>query len=117
VLAFVDAHYALALGALPPLQERGSTGRVHGAVGRAACDAAAAWRAKDHARVVARLAPVRHELHRIGGSHAQRDLFTLILLDSAMKTGNPALAKTLRAERAALRPNGALPPQLTAIKE
>lgn len=117
VLAFVDAHYALALGAVPPLQERGSTGRVHGAVGRAACDAAVAWRAKDHARVIARLAPVRHELHRIGGSHAQRDLFTLILLDSAMKTGNLPLAKTLRAERAALRPNGALPPQLTAIKE
>ena len=57
------------------------------------------------------------ELRRIGGSHAQRDLFTLILLDAAMKTGNPALAKTLRAERAALRPNGTLPPQLTAIKE
>ena len=76
-----------------------------------------AWRSRDHARVVQRLAPVRGELWRIGGSHAQRDLFTLILLDSAIRAGNPALARTLRAERAALRPNGALPPQLTAIKE
>jgi tetratricopeptide (TPR) repeat protein len=113
VLAFVDAHYALALGAVPALEERGTTARVHGAVGRAACEAAVAWRAKDHARVVARLAPVRKQLWRIGGSHAQRDLFTLILLDAALKSGERGLAKTLRAERAALRPNGVLPRQLT----
>lgn len=116
-LAFVDAHYALALGAVPPLEARGSTGRVHDAVGRAACDAAVAWRANDHARVVARLAPVRKQLWRIGGSHAQRDLFTLILLDSALRIGDAGLARTLRAERAALRPNSALPPRLAAIKE
>jgi hypothetical protein len=60
---------------------------------------------------------VRKQLWRLGGSHAQRDLFTLILLDSASRTGDIALAKALRAERAALRPNGALPPQLTAVKE
>ena len=117
VMAFVDAHYAMALGAIPPLEERGTTARVHGAVGRAACEAAVAWRAKDHARVVARLAPARHELYRIGGSHAQRDLFTLILLDSAIRTNDTTLVKALRAERAALRPNGAVPPQLTAITE
>jgi tetratricopeptide (TPR) repeat protein len=117
VLAFVDAHYALALGSVPSLENNGTTGRVHAAAGRAACEAAIAWRGKDHARVVAELAPVRKDLWRIGGSHAQRDLFTLLLLDSAIKTGNPALAKTLRAERAALRPNGRLPSQLTAIKE
>jgi tetratricopeptide (TPR) repeat protein len=117
VMAFVDAHYAMALGSIPALEALGTTGRVHGAVGRAVCEAAVAWRAKDYARVVEHLAPVRQELHRIGGSHAQRDLFTLILLDSALKSGERGLAKTLRAERAALRPNGALPPQLTAIKE
>ena len=117
VLAFVDAHYAMALGEVPKLEERGTTSRVHAAAGRAACEAAVAWRKMDHAKVVAQLAPVRKELHRMGGSHAQRDLFVLILLDSAIKTGNRALEKTLRAERAALRPNGRLPPQLTAVKE
>jgi tetratricopeptide (TPR) repeat protein len=117
VLAFVDAHYALALGSMPPLEDHGTTSRVHAAVGRAACEAAVAWRAKDHARVVERLAPVRKELNRVGGSHAQRDLFALMLLDSAIKTGNRALEKTLRAERAALRPNGGLPRQLTAVGE
>ena len=114
VLAFVDAHYAMALGSVPPLEDRGTTSRVHSVVGRAACDAAAAWRAKDHARVVERLAPVRGNLWRIGGSHAQRDLFILMLLDSALRIGNKSLANTLLAERAALRPAGRLPPQLAA---
>jgi tetratricopeptide (TPR) repeat protein len=117
VLAFVDAHYALATGELPRGEARGTTARVHASIGRALCEAAVAWRSRDHARVVPRLQPVLGELWRIGGSHAQRDLFTLILLDSAIRTGNPALARTLRAARAALRPNGALPPQLTASKE
>jgi tetratricopeptide (TPR) repeat protein len=106
VLAFVDAHYALALGAVPPLEKHGTTGRVHGAVGGAVCEAVVAWRAKDFARVVERLAPVRGELRRIGGSHAQRDLFILLLLDSALKTDNKTLAKALLAERAAQRPAG-----------
>jgi tetratricopeptide (TPR) repeat protein len=117
VMAFVDAHYAMALGSIPTLEERGTTARVHAGVGRAACEAAVAWRRKDHARVVTLLAPVRGELRRIGGSHAQRDLFVLLLLDSALKTGNMTLARTLLAERAAQRPAGKLPRNLTAVKE
>jgi tetratricopeptide (TPR) repeat protein len=117
VLAFVDAHYALALNETPKLHEAGSTGRVHGRVGRAACDAVVAWRRKDHARVKALLTPVRGQLWRIGGSHAQRDLFTLLLLDSALKTNDMPLARAIRAERAAIRPAGKLPPQLTQVKE
>jgi hypothetical protein len=112
VMAFVDAHYALALGEVPALEGRGTTGRVHGAVGRALCEAMAAWRARDHRRVVARLAPVRGELRRVGGSHAQRDLFALLLLDSAVAAGEGALAAAIRAERAALRPRAGLPPRL-----
>jgi tetratricopeptide (TPR) repeat protein len=117
VLAFVDAHYALALGSVPLLEERGTTARVHSAVGRATCDAVVGWRAKDYARAAALLAPGLRDLRMLGGSHAQRDLFVLILLDSAVKSGNPALARAVRAERASLRPGGRLPPQLTAIKE
>lgn len=117
VLAFVDAHYALALGSVPPLTHQGTTARVHAVVGRAACEGAVAWRGGDYARAATLLAPVRNDLWKIGGSHAQRDLFILLLLDSALKTGNQALAATLRTERAALRPNGRLPGQLTAVKE
>ena len=113
VLAFVDAHYALALGSVPSLEIPGTTARVHGTVGRAVCDAAIAWRSKDYARAAKLLAPVRKDLWRIGGSHAQRDLFVLILLDSALNSGDKALARTLLSERAALRPNGKLPPRMT----
>jgi len=115
VMAFVDAHYALALGEVPALESRGTTGRVHDAVGRALCDAMVAWRSRDHGRVAARLAPVRGELRRVGGSHAQRDLFALLLLDSAMAAGDRALADAVRAERLALRPRAWLPPRLRAV--
>jgi len=117
VMAFVDAHYALALGSVPPLEDHGTTARVHSAIGRAVCEGVVAWRGKDYARAVRLLAPVRADFRKLGGSHAQRDLFVLILLDGAIKTGNGALAKTLLAERAALRPKGKLPPELTAVKE
>jgi hypothetical protein len=63
------------------------------------------------------LGPARKEFWKLGGSHAQRDLFVLILLASALKSGNKSLADAVRAERAALRPGGKLPPQLTAVKE
>lgn len=117
VLAFVDAHYALALGSVPPLEDHGTTARVHAAVGRAVCEGVVAWRGKDYTRAAELLAPVRKDLWKLGGSHAQRDLFNLVLLDSALKTGNKALTKTVLAERAVLRPGGRLPPQLTAVRE
>ena len=112
VLAFVDAHYALALATVPSLLEHGTTARVHGTVGRAVCEGVVAWRLKDYARTANLLAPARKELWRIGGSHAQRDLFVLLLLDSAIRSGNAALAASVREERAVQRPNGRLPAQL-----
>jgi tetratricopeptide (TPR) repeat protein len=117
VMAFVDAHYALALGTVPALEDHGTTARVHSTVGRAVCDGVVAWRGRDYTRAVEMLAPVRADLRKLGGSHAQRDLFVLILLDAATKTGNRTLSNMVRKERAALRPGGRLPPQLTAVKE
>jgi len=105
ILAFVDAHYALATGALPRGEARGATARVNDTVGRALCDALVAWRSGGHARVVRLLQPVLGELWRIGGSHAQRDLFTLLLVDAARRSGNDALARGLLGAR-----NRAVPP-------
>jgi tetratricopeptide (TPR) repeat protein len=112
VLAFVDAHYALALGEVPVLHAEGVTGRIHADFGRRLCEAMVAWRAKDDARVLERLAPARERLWQVGGSHAQRDLFTLILLDSATRSGHKTLAGAIRAERARQRPAGRLPERL-----
>ena len=82
---------------------------MHSAVGRAVCEGMVAWRRKDYGRTTALLAPVRMQFRKLGGSHAQRDLFVLLLLDAAVKSGNRTLAAAVRAERAALRPNGKLP--------
>ena len=48
VMAFVDAHYAMALGSVPPLEDHGTTARVHAVVGRAVCEAAVAWRGRGY---------------------------------------------------------------------
>lgn len=111
-LAFVDAHYALALREVPALYAQGSTGRIHANIGRLLCEAMVAWRSKSHARVVALLAPVRRDLWRVGGSHAQRDLFSLVLIDSAARSGDKALARSLLAERALLRPGNPVPARM-----
>ncbi len=63
-----------------------------------------AHRQGDHARVVALMEPIRHEVWRIGGSHAQRDLFTEMLLDAALACGRTALARAILAEEAKARP-------------
>jgi hypothetical protein len=49
------------------------------------CEAALAHRREDHARVVALLWPRQSQIRLLGGSNAQRDLFTQILIDSAVK--------------------------------
>jgi hypothetical protein len=47
---------------------------------------------------------VRNSAHRFGGSHAQRDLLDLTLIEAALRDGQPGLASALAAERAAVRP-------------
>ena len=93
-LAFIDAHYVLALAAagrsarvealLKDLQRYAregteTTARVTAEVGMPLCEAMAAWRAGDLAQVKTKLGAVRDRVIRVGGSHTQRDLFTQIL--------------------------------------
>ena len=49
--------------------------------------------------------PVRAIAHRFGGSHAQRDLIDLTLIEAAIRAGDAALASAFAAERAAVRPH------------
>jgi tetratricopeptide (TPR) repeat protein len=122
VLAFADAHFVLALagaGRLDKAQAMVASmaaadagGRVTEApilagVGAALGEAIVAFRRGDHARAVERLYPVRGEIRRIGGSHAQRDVFARLLILAALKAGRARLARALLAERAARNPNSA----------
>jgi hypothetical protein len=66
--------------------------------------------AGDHRDACRHLRRVRNQLHRFGGSHAQRDLFDLILLDAVARAGETRLLAALMAERAAARPGRPIKP-------
>jgi hypothetical protein len=79
----------------------GALAPIAGAVALPVCAAVLAHRKAEHARVLALLLPVRAELWRLGGSHAQRDVFNQLLVDSAVAAGRRALARDLLAETTA----------------
>ncbi len=73
-------------------------------VGLDACRAIVAFGAGDYRETVRLLRPLRHLAARFGGSHAQRDLIDLTLLEAALRGGEANVAQGLAAERLALRP-------------
>lgn len=81
-------------------------------VGLPAAEAVHALARDDAARALELLRPIRSSAHRFGGSHAQRDLIDLILIDTAQRAGDAPLTAALAAERAALRPTSPLAQRL-----
>lgn len=77
-------------------------------VGHSATLAIQAFGAGDYAEAVWLLRPIRNIANRFGGSHAQRDLFDLTLIEASLRAGNSAFAAALAAERAAMRPQSPL---------
>lgn len=77
-------------------------------VGRPVAIALKAFREARYAEAVRLLRSVREIAHRFGGSHAQRDLLDLTLLEAAIRAGQGPYANALCAERAARRSNGPL---------
>lgn len=55
-----------------------------------------------------RLRGVRNLAHRFGGSHAQRDLLDLTLIEAALRSDQPSVAQALASERLAMRPKSPL---------
>jgi len=62
----------------------------------------------DYARTVELLRPIRSIAYRFGGSHAQRDVIDLTLIEAAFRAGETHLASALSAERAVARPDSPL---------
>ena len=58
--------------------------------------------------VIEILRPLRNIAARFGGSHAQRDLIDLTLIEAAQRGGQPGLVRALANERLALKPNSPL---------
>jgi tetratricopeptide (TPR) repeat protein len=73
-------------------------------VGRPLSLALKAFGDGDHKRAVCLLKPLLGVAHRFGGSHAQRDLLDLTLIEAAQRGGDVALARALTAERREVKP-------------
>jgi hypothetical protein len=68
-------------------------------------DGVQAFRRLDaYGQAVDLLRDLRLIAHRFGGSHAQRDVLALTLVEAALRGGARNLAKALTAERMALKP-------------
>ncbi len=121
VAPFSDAHFTMALAAdgragtadsmLVSMRDYAAkrectTAPIMREVGIALCEALAAFHAGEYDRSVDLLHPIRYQIRRIGGSHAQRDVFAQTLIEAAIRCGRFALARALLAERTALRPSG-----------
>lgn len=61
-----------------------------------------------YSEAVACLKPLPPISHRFGGSHAQRDVIDLTLLEAALRAGDAATARALSSRRQALRPTSPL---------
>ena len=60
----------------------------------------------DHDRCVRLLGPALGRMLELGGSHAQRDLFHQLYLDSLIKSGADSAAQQLLEQRRSYEPNG-----------
>ena len=119
--AFNDVHAALAfagagrkdlLAEVREAQRRASAGAgdnamFTGEVGAPLLESLLALADGDHRQAARGLRWVRPMAQRFGGSHAQRDLIDLSLIEAAIRSGDRALAEGLAAERAATRPERA----------
>jgi hypothetical protein len=118
-LAFNDLHAALAAARSPDPDDarrlrrsldayeregRGHNRKVTAEVGRRLVEGVLHYGAGADREAIEAILPVRYEAHRIGGSHAQRDILNLTLIAAAERSGEWRLARALLAERAALRP-------------
>jgi hypothetical protein len=126
VVVFTAPHWMMALAAdgrflkcaalLEAMREYGaqsgaSEAEVVAKVAIPAAEAVLAHRRGEWNRAVDALFPVRREIVRLGGSHAQRDILWQFLTDAAVKGGRTDETRTLLAEVKASRPAGAQLPR------
>jgi tetratricopeptide (TPR) repeat protein len=109
MMAFVGAGRSRSIGEVLAAQSEVLEGPGDNAaftceVGAPVTRAILAFGEGDYGETVRLLRPVRNQAHRFGGSHAQRDLLDLTLIEAALRDGQGALARALTAERIDLRP-------------
>jgi len=105
MMAFIGADRPADAGRLLAAQQRalaagGDNEQFLRDVGHGATRAVHAFGQGRYGDVVTLLRPLRSGAHRFGGSHAQRDLIDLTLIEAARRGGDKSLADALAAERA-----------------
>jgi hypothetical protein len=73
-------------------------------VGHPVTKAIKAFADGDYLETIRLLRPVRNIANRFGGSHAQRDLLDLTLIEAAFRSGQTPLAVALATERMETKP-------------
>jgi hypothetical protein len=115
-LAFADIHCALAYAGrgdttaltriVEAFREADRAGRLPAGPGAAAlAEGLGAFAAGDYAGAIARIAPIAGEVIRLGGSHAQRDVFEETLIQAYLRSGRGAEAARLLRRRLERRPS------------
>ncbi len=110
MMAFVGAGRVDAAAAVLEAQHQALGGttdnqRFSAEVGLPLCLALQAFGDGDYRRCVDLLRPIRSIAQRFGGSHAQRDLLDLTLLEAALRGGELALGRALAVERLQAKPH------------
>jgi hypothetical protein len=82
----------------------GDNAEMTRAVGLPAAEAFMAFAQGRHTEAVEKLAAIRGIAQRFGGSHAQRDVISLTLLQAAIRGGMKPTAEAFSAERLATKP-------------
>jgi hypothetical protein len=85
----------------------GSNGDMTRRVGLPLAKALLAFADADYATAIELALPVRDRAYTFGGSHAQRDVITLTLIEAALRSGRRNLARHLIAERTTQKPASA----------
>jgi hypothetical protein len=109
VMAFVGAGRPGGIAEVMEAQDRamagaGDNARFTREVGRPVVLGLKAFGEGDYAGCIAAIQPVIPIANRFGGSHAQRDLLDLTVMEAALRLPDPALARALSAERHAMKP-------------
>lgn len=127
VLVFNDAHISMVLSRLDgedlvdkhassidnfvKAKHRGDNARLTRDLGEAICEAIIDHKNQRFEAAFDKLYPIRSQIYRIGGSHAQRDVFTQILIHSGLNSPNyvhKQLAIEIIDERRKMKPHSPL---------
>ena len=110
MLSFAASGRAAAAGRLQlelqatALEGHASAGRMARDVGLPLALGIRAYARQDFDTAVDQILAVRDTAHGFGGSHAQRDLLSLTLIEAARRAGRPRLARHILAERQVMKP-------------